>query len=536
MTISLSGNIDSPNSRYLVFTSAGDNANLHYWLKGYRNFDLWVSYYGDKKNNYEDHSDFFMAKKGGKFPALHYAYQHWENILNHYHAILVMDDDIIIDGSGISRLFDIRDQYDLWLLQPAFDRRGKISHPITQVNPFTSMRYTNFVEVTCPLFRKDKLDAFMKVYDPVLVGWGIDWWYLDSLKPDIKGKVAIVDKISCINPYDWMKGGQREIDLLQDMPTRIKNWKSIKEQHHISEEQGTVEFDFIKNPFSFSNVIRAITIYSINVAYKFVKNNQKLNKTLRMVAISLCSEVAGELDLYAVERITMNLLRNLLKLMLPSRMRRPLRAAYRKFIFWRAMKQFLKDPESCTYPENSVLNDLIYGWGNESWVALDEYLASCINQALTLSGSILECGSGLSTILIGVIANNRGQSLWVLEHKPEWATKVQRYIDRYKLNSVVMCTKSLKDYGDFCWYEVPLESMPESFSLVICDGPPGGIKGGRYGLVPIMNTRLKKGCVILLDDAFREQELAIARRWEAELGSHFEVLGSSKYFIKMTVM
>lgn len=73
----------------------------------------------------------------------------------------------------------------------------------------------------------------------------------------------------------------------------------------------------------------------------------------------------------------------------------------------------------------------------------------------------------------------------------------------------------LKDYGDFCWYDAPLESMPDSFSLVICDGPPGATKGGRYGLVPFMRDRLRSGCVILLDDAEREEERTIAARWQS---------------------
>jgi hypothetical protein len=78
--------------------------------------------------------------------------------------------------------------------------------------------------------------------------------------------------------------------------------------------------------------------------------------------------------------------------------------------------------------------------------------------------------------------------------------------------------------------------MPDSFPLVVCDGPPGSTKGGRYGLVPIMREWLKPGCVILLDDAGREQERAIARRWEAELGASSETLGSIKPYIEMTVM
>jgi hypothetical protein len=264
MTIPLTKNFDGYISRYLVFTSAGDNANLHCWLKGYRNFDLWVSYYGDVEDRYKDHSDFYIAKKGGKFPSFHYVYQHWEHILNHYQAILVMDDDIIINGSAISRLFEIREQYDLWLLQPAFDPRGKISHLITRVKPFIFLRYTNFVEVTCPLFRTDKLHDFLKVYDPLLVGWGIDWWYSSLLPRDIKGKVAIIDRISCINPRDKIKGNQREIDLLQDKPTRIKIWERIKEQHNI-EVPEIIEFGSIKSPLSFSNVIHGVTLCIIQI-------------------------------------------------------------------------------------------------------------------------------------------------------------------------------------------------------------------------------------------------------------------------------
>ena len=191
---------------------------------------------------------------------------------------------------------------------------------------------------------------------------------------------------------------------------------------------------------------------------------------------------------------------------------------------------------ACRDPDNYVLHDLIYGWGNKPWSALPEYLAACIDQSLSTRGPIMECGSGLSTILVGAVAKRRGCSHWALEHSPEWATKVQRYLDRFEIDSVVLCSTPLKDYGEYCWYDAPLKSMPSDFSLVVCDGPPGSTKGGRYGLVPVMRERLKSCCVILLDDAHREHELAVARRWEGELGASSEIIGSIKPFIKITVM
>lgn len=219
----------------------------------------------------------------------------------------------------------------------------------------------------------------------------------------------------------------------------------------------------------------------------------------------------------------------------PSPIRSFLRGKRRDVVFHAAMTQFVKDPGACTQPGNTVLNDLIYGWGNEAWSAKEEYLAACINHALASNGAILECGSGLSSILLAAIAKKQGLCHCVLEHKPEWAEKVQAYLDNYNLDSVIH-TKPLKDYGDFCWYDVPIDTIPDRFALVACDGPPGKMKGGRYGLVPIMGKRLKSGCIILLDDAYRRQELEIAERWAIELDSTFTVLGVYKPYLMMTVV
>lgn len=251
MKIHLNKRLDRVKSQYLLFTSAGDHSNIHHWLQGSRNFDLWVSYYGNEKNKYEDISDYHIEKKGGKFPALHYVYQHWKDILDNYQAIFIMDDDIIIDASAISRLFKIRKKYDLWLLQPAFTKKGKYTHKVTVVNPTTFLRYTNFVEVTCPLFKKEKLDEFMKVYDPILIGWGVDWWFMDVLGRNLQGKVAVIDDIVCINPHDSTKGGQREIDLLQKRSDRVENWDKIKKKYNIqTQERGFEEYGSInKNKF-----------------------------------------------------------------------------------------------------------------------------------------------------------------------------------------------------------------------------------------------------------------------------------------------
>lgn len=266
MTLELHQRTALPRHKNLVFTSAGDKSNLSLWLKGRRNFDLWVCYYGEQEGRHKESSDYYMARKGGKFPNFHFAYQRWRHLIDQYEAILIMDDDIIISGSDISRLFDIRRHYDLWVIQPAFLPEGKICHAITRQRPCTFMRSVNFVEVTCPLFRKDKLDEFMRVYDPVLVGWGIDLWMTSLFAPDVEGRMAVIDAVPCINPRDETKGGIREIDMLQDHETRKATWEKARIKYGLPSldslqyrEFGAIKSSFKKFPYlTFRVCLRAL--------------------------------------------------------------------------------------------------------------------------------------------------------------------------------------------------------------------------------------------------------------------------------------
>lgn len=218
----------------------------------------------------------------------------------------------------------------------------------------------------------------------------------------------------------------------------------------------------------------------------------------------------------------------------PSSIRSFLNGKNRDAVFRNALAIFLKNPAACATPGNQVLIDLIYGWGNEAWSAREEYLAACITAALTTEGPVLECGSGLSTVLIGAIAKQRGLCHCTLEHKPEWAGKVQDYLNDYGFDTLIL-SSPLKNYGGFDWYDIRVGELPTGFNLIVCDGPPSRTKGGRYGLLPVLKPKFGAGSVILLDDGYRKDELDIARRWQAETPLHFEVQGTIKPYIKIVL-
>lgn len=221
----------------LVYTSAGDRSCIEDWIDPTRHFDLWVTYYGSRPGRYSEIADYYEERLGGKFPNLSSSYRNNVNLFSKYDAVMVMDDDIRIAPSAINQLFGLRHDYDLWLLQPAFSPLGYIRHPITRVNPRTKLRFTNFVEVTCPLFRRDKLELFLDFYDPSLVGWGVDWWFCEVIGGANERRIAIIDEVTCINPLTRYKGyGSREIDRLQSAEQRQHLWNEIKTTRKLTGE------------------------------------------------------------------------------------------------------------------------------------------------------------------------------------------------------------------------------------------------------------------------------------------------------------
>ena len=207
---------------------------------------------------------------------------------------------------------------------------------------------------------------------------------------------------------------------------------------------------------------------------------------------------------------------------------------YQQFVFWRAMRRFMRqasDPSQKFDP--ALLSELVQGWGN-TWSAQHEFLAACLQHVRETEGPVLECGSGLSTVLIGAVAQARGIRVYSLEHEPAWATRVQKSLHKYRIYSVNMCVAPIRSYGDFDWYALPsLQTIPPRLSLAICDGPPGGTRGGRYGLVPVMLEKLREDCVILLDHGARDDERSIAARWGQMVGGNTELIGTEKPFIRL---
>ena len=162
-------------------------------------------------------------------------------------------------------------------------------------------------------------------------------------------------------------------------------------------------------------------------------------------------------------------------------------------------------------PSRQCLRHLRYGWNNHAAVEIS-FLETMIALSAKTNYPILECGSGLTTIVLEHVAAKIGTPVWTLEHQLEWAERASRHAPHVNVRLSPVC-----DYGDFAWYSLP-DDLPRRFGLIICDGPMFNTKGGRSGLVPLLHDRLLPSTVIMLDDIAAPYGEIALRCWETRFG------------------
>lgn len=146
---------------------------------------------------------------------------------------------------------------------------------------------------------------------------------------------------------------------------------------------------------------------------------------------------------------------------------------------------------------------------------------------------VIECGSGLSTLVLARLLSRDGAGhLWSLEHDPVWAQVTRERLAAEGLGEwTTLIEAPLRPHPlaqPGCgWYEqAALEQLPaEGVELLLVDGPPADTPArsrSRYPALPLLASRLVRDALIVLDDAERPGESWVLERWERELSGEFE--------------
>ena len=190
--------------RVLVVVRAGDTSLHTEWLQGAapesRSWDLHLSYFDDRVFPFPGRpSDVTLSfEKGTKATGIVACLNKLGKRVEAYDWIWLPDDDLKADLPTLNRFFDIVQEHDLDLAQPALGAGSYVFHDITVQRPHMTLRYTTFVEIMGSCFSKRALGLCRPYLDATVSSWGPN-----HLFPRLLGyperKIAIVDETPIVH-------------------------------------------------------------------------------------------------------------------------------------------------------------------------------------------------------------------------------------------------------------------------------------------------------------------------------------------------
>lgn len=136
---------------------------------------------------------------------------------------------------------------------------------------------------------------------------------------------------------------------------------------------------------------------------------------------------------------------------------------------------------------------------------------------------VLELGSGVSTLVSAYSLQDGGQGRVVsFEHEKQFAAISSASLLKHGMqDSATVIYAPLKEIVQagktWLWYDIAQLGTLEHIDMVIVDGPPATTqKLARYPALPVLYPLLSDDAVILVDDAFREDEQQMVKLWLQE--------------------
>ncbi|MGV2929474.1 class I SAM-dependent methyltransferase [Vreelandella venusta] len=160
---------------------------------------------------------------------------------------------------------------------------------------------------------------------------------------------------------------------------------------------------------------------------------------------------------------------------------------------------------------------------------------------------IVETGSGASTLVIAdALRQNNTGKLISLEHLKKygnqtWQTLVDEHLTEWvdlRVGDLVLWKNdhlnSESADKPSRWYPLDLNGI-NHIDLLIVDGPPGDTcQYARYPAVPALFDRLAVNAEVWMDDANREDEKTICKRWAELYGFDLEYISLEKGLARLT--
>jgi glycosyltransferase involved in cell wall biosynthesis len=161
---------------------------------------------------------------------------------------------------------------------------------------------------------------------------------------------------------------------------------------------------------------------------------------------------------------------------------------------------------------DSIMRDEVVPWSDWS---VSKHLARALDDHLGRSrpASILEVGSGVSTMMFARQAALNGASVTTLEHDPGWFERTRDLLVRFGLQGCVDLRYApiREASSEPTWYDARLEGP---YDFIFVDGPP--LRIGRRAVLPAIHDHLSSRWTLWLKDGNRAHERACVDEWAVD--------------------
>jgi predicted O-methyltransferase YrrM len=177
------------------------------------------------------------------------------------------------------------------------------------------------------------------------------------------------------------------------------------------------------------------------------------------------------------------------------------------------------------------------------WAASTDLLGELIRAiAARRPQRLVELGSGVSTLVIAAALRNNGAGRLIsIDAEEAFAAQTREQLQRQDLGDwvelrIAPLTEMKCEGIARPWYDTRMLSDLSDVDLLLIDGPPTARRADmRYPSLPFFWSRLAPGAIVLLDDAARPAERAMAAAWERQFpAASYEYLHLEKGALRIT--
>jgi hypothetical protein len=196
-------------ARNLIVCPVGQRSLHHHWSEQQPDtYDIAAIVYDDSAAKHAGTAKYIYEQTGTKFEILSWFFTSHPEIWKQYDFFWLPDDDLYCTSQEVATLFQLCDEYELAIAQPALTRPSPYNLKITRHRRLFKYRLTNFVEIMCPLLSKEALLKVIPTFAESLTGWGVEYVWCQQL---MQGKrTGIIDQVQVehTRPGNAPKRGQ----------------------------------------------------------------------------------------------------------------------------------------------------------------------------------------------------------------------------------------------------------------------------------------------------------------------------------------